>query len=82
MSSKSSSEQGTSRRTFVKGTAVVGAGTMAGLSMPVWGSAPASGRLKVGLVGCGGRGTAFQYSSTSMMSIHSADDTSSWTHLV
>ena len=57
MSSKSSSEQGTSRRTFVKGTAVVGAGTMAGLSMPVWGSAPASERLKVGLVGCGGRGT-------------------------
>ena len=25
--------------------------------MPVWGSLPASGRLKVGLVGCGGRGT-------------------------
>ena len=48
MSSKSSSEQGTSRRTFVKGTAVVGAGTMAGLSMPVWGSAPASERLKIG----------------------------------
>ena len=32
--------------------------------------------------GCGGRGTAFQYSSTSMMSIHSVDAVSSWTHLV
>jgi len=43
------------RRQFVK----AGAGALAatGLVGNVWGSTPASGRLKVGLVGCGGRGT-------------------------
>lgn len=45
------------RREFVKSTAVLGAGSIAAATMPVWGSAPASDRLKVGLVGCGGRGT-------------------------
>ena len=57
MSDRSINETAPSRREFVKGTAAIGAGTVAGMSMPVWGSLPASGRLKVGLVGCGGRGT-------------------------
>ena len=50
--------QGVDRRDFVKAAAAVGAtGSIAGLAMPVWGAAPAGDRLKVGLVGCGGRGT-------------------------
>ena len=45
------------RRQFVKAGAGVGALAATGLVGNVWGSTPASGRLKVGLVGCGGRGT-------------------------
>ena len=53
-----SAVQGVDRRNFVKAAAAVGAtGSIAGLAMPVWGAAPAGDRLKVGLVGCGGRGT-------------------------
>jgi predicted dehydrogenase len=53
-----SAVQGVDRRDFVKAAAAVGAtGSIAGLAMPVWGAAPAGDRLKVGLVGCGGRGT-------------------------
>ena len=57
MSTENTVDQAPSRRDFVKGTAALGAGSVAGLAMPVWGSIPASGRMKVGLVGCGGRGT-------------------------
>ena len=57
MSIENTVDNGPSRREFVKGTAALGAGSVAGLAMPVWGSAPASGRMKIGLVGCGGRGT-------------------------
>ncbi len=49
--------KGIARRDFVKSTAAVGAGSIAGLAMPVWGAATANDRIKVGLVGCGGRGT-------------------------
>ncbi len=53
-----SAAQEVDRRDFVKAAAAVGAtGSIAGLAMPVWGAAPAGDRLKVGLVGCGGRGT-------------------------
>lgn len=53
-----SAVQEVDRRDFVKAAAAVGAtGSIAGLAMPVWGAAPAGDRLKVGLVGCGGRGT-------------------------
>ncbi|MCP3858024.1 MAG: Gfo/Idh/MocA family oxidoreductase, partial [Phycisphaeraceae bacterium] len=52
--SEASSSDGVDRRAFVKTAAAVGA---TGLAMPVWGSATASDRIKVGLVGCGGRGT-------------------------
>jgi myo-inositol 2-dehydrogenase / D-chiro-inositol 1-dehydrogenase len=49
---------GVARRDFVKVAAAVGAtSSIAGLAMPVWGATPAGDRLKVGLVGCGGRGT-------------------------
>ena len=54
---KSTSRPEVARREFVKSTAAIGAGSIAAATMPVWGSAPASDRLKVGLVGCGGRGT-------------------------
>jgi myo-inositol 2-dehydrogenase/D-chiro-inositol 1-dehydrogenase len=55
---KGSATQGVDRRDFVKTAAAVGAaGSIAGLAMPVWGAAPAGDRLKVGLIGCGGRGT-------------------------
>ena len=55
---KGSAAQGVDRRDFVKTAAAVGAaGSIAGLAMPVWGAAPAGDRLKVGLIGCGGRGT-------------------------
>ena len=47
--------KGVDRRDFVKAGA--GAVAAASLAMPVWGSQPGSGRVKVGLVGCGGRGT-------------------------
>jgi myo-inositol 2-dehydrogenase/D-chiro-inositol 1-dehydrogenase len=55
---KGSAAEGVDRRDFVKTAAAVGAaGSIAGLAMPVWGAAPAGDRLKVGLIGCGGRGT-------------------------
>ena len=46
--------QGVDRRDFVRTAAVLG--TLP-LVTPVWGSTRADDRLKVGLVGCGGRGT-------------------------
>jgi myo-inositol 2-dehydrogenase/D-chiro-inositol 1-dehydrogenase len=52
--SEANSSDGVDRRAFVKTAAAVGA---TGLAMPVWGAAAASDRIKVGLVGCGGRGT-------------------------
>ena len=52
--SEAKSDDGVDRRAFVKTAAAVGA---TGLAMPVWGSATANDRIKVGLVGCGGRGT-------------------------
>ncbi len=49
-------ESEATRRTFVKAAAL--AGVAAAFSpAPVWGRAPAADRIKVGLVGCGGRGS-------------------------
>lgn len=45
-----------SRRTFLKTTAAAGVG-LATAPFPVWASARADDLIKVGLVGCGGRGT-------------------------
>ena len=44
------------RRTFIKTAAIVGVGA-AIAPFPVWAGAPGDDRIKVGLVGCGGRGT-------------------------
>ncbi|MDA0294770.1 MAG: Gfo/Idh/MocA family oxidoreductase [Planctomycetota bacterium] len=58
ITTQGSAAGGVARRDFVKVAAAVGAtSSIAGLAMPVWGATPAGDRLKVGLVGCGGRGT-------------------------
>lgn len=45
-----------SRRMFIKAAAMAGVG-VALSPFPVWGSTPANDQIKVGLVGCGGRGS-------------------------
>ncbi|MSQ90322.1 MAG: twin-arginine translocation signal domain-containing protein [Phycisphaerales bacterium] len=45
-----------SRRNFLKGTALASGAALLNPS-PLWGIAPQGERIKVGLVGCGGRGT-------------------------
>ncbi len=49
----------TTRRKFIRetGTAALGATLVSGLGMPVMGTGSKNDTLKVGLIGCGGRGT-------------------------
>lgn len=54
---KESTGGGVSRRTFVKSTAAAAAGASISLSAARLAYASGSDRLRVGLVGCGGRGT-------------------------
>ena len=53
----SQNSAGLSRRDFVKLTAVTTGAAMLGTTNKVMGSATGSDRIRVGLVGCGGRGT-------------------------